>query len=141
MVSNLKKSLYSGLHGDLKDLRLPKLEAVENIFHGKGYSVTYSYDEFTSICPKTGLPDFGELKIEYAPDKYVVEEKSLKLYLVGYRNVGIFKEFASIKILDDFCKAVKPKWAKIHAVFKPRGGIPSIVDAQYKNGKIFETKN
>lgn len=134
-----KKSSYSGLHGHIAGLKLPALEAVENIYSGKGYMVTYSYSEFTSICPKTGLPDFGSLKIEYIPQKTVVEEKSLKLYLVGYRNVGIFKEFAAIKILEDFVKCVKPKRASIHAEFAPRGGIPSIVDAEYKNGKITET--
>ena len=133
-----KKSRYSGLHGHIAHIKLPLLEAVENIFFGKGYTVTYTYAEFTSICPKTGLPDFGSLKIEYVPQKFVVEEKSLKLYLVGYRNVGIFKEFAAIKILQDFTSCVKPKLAKIHAEFAPRGGIPSIVDAQFKNGKISE---
>ena len=134
-----KKSTYSGLHGHIEGLKLPALEAVENIYSGKGYTVTYTYSEFTSICPKTGLPDFGSLKIEYVPQKTVIEEKSLKLYLVGYRNVGIFKEFSTIKILEDFVSCVKPKWARIHAEFAPRGGIPSIVDAQFKNGKITET--
>ena len=133
-----KKSAYSGLHRHIAHIKLPLLEAVENIYFSKGYTVTYTYGEFTSICPKTGLPDFGSLKIEYAPQKTVVEEKSLKLYLVGYRNAGIFKEFAAIKILFDFCETVKPKWARIHAEFAPRGGIPSIIDAQFKNGKIRE---
>lgn len=135
-----RKSSYSGLHGHLKDLKLPALEAVENIFYGKGYTVAYSYDEFTSICPKTGLPDFGSIFLDYVPAKTVVEEKSLKLYLVGYRNVGVFKEFAIVKILSDFVKVTNPKWARIRGEFKPRGGIPSIVNAEYKNGKIVEVK-
>jgi 7-cyano-7-deazaguanine reductase len=110
--------------------RLPELEVFENQF--KNYEITMSIPEFTSVCPKTKLPDFGRITIKYMPDKYCVELKSLKLYLLAYRNIGIFYENAVNKILKDFVNYVKPKHAYIKGEFTPRGGINSVIEASYK---------
>jgi 7-cyano-7-deazaguanine reductase len=109
--------------------KLPKIECFPNQF--KGYEIKIEIPEFTSVCPKTGLPDFGKITIRYMPDKYCVELKSLKMYILGYRQLGIFYENAVNRILDDFVKACKPKWAIVTGEFNPRGGIKSIVEAKY----------
>ena len=99
------------------------LEAVENEFSDREYKINISIPEFNFVCPRTGLPDFGTINIEYIPNKHIVELKSLKLYIVKFRNMGIFHENVSNKILDDFKKACKPKKIKVFGDFKPRGGI------------------
>ena len=99
------------------------LEAVENEFSDREYRINISIPEFNCVCPRTGLPDFGTINIEYIPNKHIVELKSLKLYIVKFRNMGIFHENVSNKILDDFKKACKPKKIKVFGDFKPRGGI------------------
>jgi 7-cyano-7-deazaguanine reductase len=109
--------------------KLPKLEVLPNQF--KGYCITIVIPEYTSLCPRTGLPDAGTITIDYEPDKLFVELKSLKLYILGYRNVGIFYENAVNRILKDFVKAVKPCWARVRGEFNPRGGISSIVEAHF----------
>jgi len=131
-----KKSGYQAAHNIISFKH--KLERVKNLFSDKGYTVSYSYDEFTSVCPKTGLPDFGTIYIDYTPKKWVIEEKSMKFYLISYRNVGIFKEFAAVKILSDFVEITKPKWARLVGEFKSRGGLPSTVRLEFKNNKIVE---
>jgi len=110
--------------------KLPEIEWFPNQFP-KGYESTVSIPEFTSICPKTGLPDFGTITISYMPDKRVVELKSLKMYILGYRNLGIFNENAVSRILKDFVKAIRPKWASVTGDFNPRGGIKNLVEATY----------
>lgn len=115
----------------LKD-KLPKIDVLENQF--KGYTITIVIPEYTSLCPRTGLPDAGTITIEYEPDKYFVELKSLKYYIVAYRNLGIFYENAVNRILKDFVKAAKPRWAIVRGEFKPRGGMESIIEARF--GKI-----
>jgi len=128
------KSGYEGLQDKIRKLRLPPIEVWENQYKDRDYTVILDVPEFTCICPKTGLPDFADIRIEYSPDKYCVELKSFKLYTVAYRNVGIFHEHATNKILDDFVAAAKPKWAKVTAIFNARGGIQTTVEAQYKCG-------
>ena len=91
--------------------------------------------EFTSVCPMTGLPDFGCITIRYRPDKKIVELKSLKYYLLQYRNVGIFYEHVVNRILDDMVKMLNPKWMEIVGDFTSRGGISSRVTAVYGNKK------
>ena len=108
---------------------MPKLEVLPNQF--KGYTITIVIPEYTSLCPRTGLPDAGTITIDYEPDAYFVELKSLKLYILGYRNVGIFYENAVNRILKDFVRAVKPRWARVRGEFNPRGGISSIVEAHF----------
>lgn len=111
------------------DVKLPEIECFENQF--PSYKITIIIPEYTSLCPKTGQPDFGIITIEYEPDKKVIELKSLKIYIQAYRNIGIFYENAVNRILNDIVKAAKPKWVYVKGEFNPRGGIKSIVEARY----------
>jgi len=108
---------------------LPALECFENQF--PGYTVTVTIPEFTSLCPKTGLPDFGVITIEYVPDRLVVELKSLKEYILAYRNIGIFNENAVNRILEDVVRACRPVRATVTGRFRPRGGISTTVTASW----------
>ena len=110
---------------------MAKIEVIENKNPDRDYTVNIEFPEFTCVCPKTGLPDFATIKIDYIPDKLIVELKSLKLYFVSYRNVGTFHEDVINKILDDLVKAVKPRSMKIVGEFNVRGGIKTTVSAQY----------
>ena len=107
------------------------LEVVDNNFPNRDYEIDISIPEFNCICPKTGLPDFANIQINYIPKNSVVELKSLKLYIVQYRNIGIFHEFVTNQILDDFKKACSPKKIKVIGNFHPRGGIKTIVTANW----------
>ncbi|HOU36397.1 MAG TPA: preQ(1) synthase, partial [Candidatus Omnitrophota bacterium] len=100
-------------------------------YRDKEYTIMMDIPEFTCICPKTGLPDFADIKIEYSPDRYCVELKSFKMYTIAFRNVGIFHEHVTNKILEDFVAAAKPKRAKITGIFNSRGGIQTTVVAEY----------
>ena len=108
---------------------LPRLECFKNQF--KNYEITVSIPEFTSVCPRTGLPDFGTITISYIPDKWCVELKSLKTYIHAYRNLGIFYENAVNRILRDFVRASKPVQAAVTGEFNVRGGMKSVVEASY----------
>lgn len=111
------------------DSQLPEIETFPNQF--KDYEITIEYPEFTSVCPKTGLPDFGTITLYYIPDKKILELKSLKEYLTAYRNLGIFYENAVNRILDDIVRACRPKYAVVTGDFNPRGGMTSTVEATY----------
>ncbi|MGD0893780.1 MAG: preQ(1) synthase, partial [Terracidiphilus sp.] len=91
--------------------------------------------ELTSVCPKTGLPDFGVLTIRYMPKERCLELKSLKEYLFSYRNLGIFQENIVNQVLEDVVKATDPVWAVVHGVFRPRGGIGTTVEARWPRPK------
>ncbi len=112
-----------------------KLELFENPRVGREYVITIRCPEFTSLCPKTGQPDFGEITIEYCPEKLCIELKSLKFYMQSYRNEGIFYEKLTNDILDDLAAACKPRWMKVISKFTPRGGITTEVVAKYKAEK------
>src|SRR4030067_527664 len=103
------------------DTSLPKIECFENQF--KNYEITIAIPEFTSICPRTGLPDFGTITIRYIPNRRCVELKSLKMYVLAYRNLGIFYENAVNRILRDFVKASNPIQAVVTGEFNVRGGM------------------
>jgi 7-cyano-7-deazaguanine reductase len=119
-----KNNTYRERQDNIRNLKItPCLESIENIYSDRDYTVELKTDELTTVCPKTGLPDFAKLSISYVPDRFLVEEKSLKLYLTGYRNIGIFQENATNKILDDFVDAVKPRRVRIIADWNNRGGI------------------
>lgn len=105
-----------------------KLETFENEFPERDYVIKIECPEFTSVCPKTGQPDFGIMCFEYIPEKVCVELKSLKLYLQSFRNEGIFYENVVNSIFDDFVAQVAPRQAKLIAEFTPRGGISSIIE-------------
>ncbi len=109
-----------------------KLETFPNHHAGRDYVVTLTTEEFTCICPKTGQPDFATIKIEYIPDKKIVESKSLKFYLWSFRDEGVFHEHVANIILDDLVAALKPRWCKVSAQFAVRGGIGITIDAEYK---------
>jgi len=127
-----KISSYEGRQKGIRDLKTPEIEVWKNQYSDKIYTITMDIPEFTCICPKTGLPDFAAIKIEYSPQKYCVELKSLKMYAIFYRNIGIFHEHLANKILEDFVKAARPRWARIVTVFNPRGGITTSVTREYK---------
>ena len=112
----------------LKD-KLPALETFPNQF--AGYEITVEIPEFTSVCPKTGLPDFGTIVLRYVPAKKVLELKSLKEYITAYRSLGIFYENAVNRILDDVVRACRPVSAVVTGEFNPRGGIRSMVEAVF----------
>ena len=103
------------------------LEIVPNEYGNRDYTIEVSVPEFNCVCPRTGLPDFGTINITYVPNKSIVELKSLKLYMVKFRNIGIFHEHVTNRILDDFTKACKPKKIEIIGDFNPRGGIKTVV--------------
>ena len=108
------------------------LEIVKNEFPDRDYEINISIPEFNCVCPKTGLPDFGTIYINYFPNKHIVELKSLKLYIVKFRNIGIFHENVTNKILDDFKKAAKPQTIEVLGDFNPRGGIKTSVKTKYE---------
>ena len=111
------------------DAKMPKIECFPNNF--KEYEITITIPEYTSICPKTGLPDFGTITIQYVPGRSCLELKSLKMYIIKYRNLGIFYENAVNKILKDVVSSCKPKRARVTGEFSSRGGISSKVEASY----------
>lgn len=109
--------------------KFPAIETWPNQY--RNYEITITVPEYTSICPRTGLPDFGTITIHYLPAKLCLELKSLKYYLLAYRNLGIFYENAVNRILDDVVRAAKPKWAVVKGEFTTRGGMRSTVEARY----------
>jgi 7-cyano-7-deazaguanine reductase len=108
------------------------LETFPNRHPGRDYLVQHTCPEFTSVCPKTGQPDFGTLRVSYVPDRLCVELKSLKLYVQGFRDRGIFYEDVINVILDDLVQAVRPRRMTVEGDFRARGGISSVVTAAYE---------
>lgn len=109
--------------------KLPTLETWPNQF--KKYVITTRFPEYSSVCPKTGMPDYGTLTIQYMPKKECLELKALKMYLLAYRNLGIFYENAVNKILHDIVTAVQPEWCVVRGEFTPRGGLTTTVFARW----------
>ena len=114
----------------------PKIELFDNPRIERDYQIVIRCPEFTSVCPKTGQPDFGEIIIEYCPDKHCIELKSLKCYMQSYRNKGIFYESLTNEILDDLSTECKPRWMKVTSRFTPRGGITTEVVCEYKKSGV-----
>ncbi len=114
----------AGIHA-----KLPRLETWPNQF--PGYTITTRFPEYTSVCPKTGLPDSGTITIEYQPRNLCLELKALKMYLLAYRNLGIFYENAVNRILRDIVEAAKPAWCVVRGEFTPRGGLTTSVEARW----------
>ena len=110
----------------------PNIDLFDNPRPERPYTITIRCPEFTSVCPKTGQPDFGEIAIVYCPDRTCIELKSLKFYMQSYRNKGIFYEALTNEILDDLSGACRPRWMKIQARFTPRGGITTDVSVEYQ---------
>ena len=116
------------------DHKFPEIDTWPNQF--PAYEIVIDVPEFTSVCPKTGLPDFGTLEIRYMPDKLRLELKSLKEYLIHYRNLGIFQENIVNQVLEDVARATRPKWAVVKGVFRPRGGIGTTVEARWPRNRV-----
>jgi 7-cyano-7-deazaguanine reductase len=116
------------------DAKLPHLDTWPN--HFAGYEITIRFPEYTSVCPKTGLPDYGTITIQYQPSKLCLELKALKMYLLAYRDLGIFYENAVNRILRDVTAAVRPVSCKVSGEFTPRGGLFTTVEAHWppRNG-------
>ena len=107
------------------------LETFPNPRPEREYEISIQCPEFTSLCPKTGLPDFGEIRISYVPDTRCIELKSLKYYLIEFRNRGIFDESVTNQILDDLVAAIEPRRMTVVGDFSVRGGIKTVVTAQF----------
>ena len=130
----LDKNRYTGQHARAgTDAKLPAIETWENQY--PGYVIEIQTPEFTSVCPKTGLPDHGEITIQYVPGKLCLELKSLKMYLIAYRNLGIFQENAVNRILRDAVAACDPVEATVIGEFTPRGGVFTKITAAYQRDK------
>lgn len=115
----------------------PKAMAQIDVFPNpapqRDYVIKHVCTEFTSVCPKTGQPDFATIELEYVPESDCLELKSLKLYYASFRNEGIFYEAVINRILDELCDACRPRWMRVTGIFNVRGGISSVVTAE--NGK------
>jgi len=112
------------------------LESFPNPCPGRDYEIAVNCPEFTSVCPRTGLPDFGEIRITYVPDARCVELKSLKYYLIEFRNRGIFYENVTNQILDDLVAAILPRRMTVIGDFSVRGGMKTVVTATYVAGQV-----
>ena len=125
---------YTTVHarGGVK-AQLPEIDTWPNQY--RGYEITVTIPEYTSICPRTGLPDFGTVIIHYLPDKLCLELKSLKYYILAFRNLGIFYENAVNRILDDAARACQPRWMVVRGEFTTRGGMRTMVEARYPRRK------
>ena len=110
-----------------------KLETFDNLYPDRDYEITFDCPEFTSLCPVTNQPDFGEITIQYIPDKLCIESKSLKMFIFSFRNHNTFHEEAVNIILDRIVNACKPRYAEVIGAFRPRGGIAINVRAVYEN--------
>jgi 7-cyano-7-deazaguanine reductase len=126
----VKSARYTAQHAKSGlEAKFPQIETWPNQF--PGYEIVVDDPEFTSVCPKTGLPDFGVLSIRYVPRRHCLELKSLKQYLHTYRNLGIFQENIVNQVLEDVVRWAKPVWAEVEGEFRPRGGISTKVVARW----------
>lgn len=135
----MEKDRYSEKRYDISDetaIESDILEAISFDYPESATEVIYETDEFTCVCPWTGLPDFGTVSISYMPDKKLIELKSLKYYLTSYRNVGIIQEHAVNRILNDLVKLVEPVTMMVEAEYRERGGIRTEASAVYENDDI-----
>lgn len=114
-----------------EEIAFPPIEIWENRHQDRNYTITIAVPEYTAVCPKTGLPDYGMITIDYIPDQWVIELKAFKYYILAYRNCGIFYENAVNKILDDIVAAINPRWIEVTGDFTPRGGITTKVKVQH----------
>ncbi len=120
--------------------KIKLLEVFDNKYPDRDYTVIHEAPEFTSVCPKTGQPDFATITLEYIPDKLCIELKSLKFYYNSYRNDGIYFESVTNQILDDLVEVSKPRFMRITADFNVRGGIGSIVEVEYAKEDYYSDK-
>ena len=131
-----KTSDYQAYQGKSKAAKLPDLEVVDNHYSDRDYVIRFEIPEFNCVCPKTGLPDFGEIRITYTPGDRCIELKSLKYYLVDFRSKGIFYEAVTNQILDDLVAACAPRRMTVVGDFTARGGISTTVTATHTSSSI-----
>ncbi|MFZ1291466.1 MAG: preQ(1) synthase [Melioribacteraceae bacterium] len=117
------------------------LETFENEYQDRDYMIEHTAPEFTSVCPKTGQPDFATIILEYIPNKLCIELKSYKFYLNSFRNDGIYFESVTNRILDDLVTVCKPRYMKITAEFNTRGGISSVIEVEYEKEEEMSSLN
>lgn len=117
----------------VRKLKSPKIETWQNQYSDKDYNIHLEFPEFTCVCPKTGLPDFATIIIDYSPDKNCLELKSLKEYFFSFRDIGIFHEHVVNRLLEDIVAASKPRSCKITGEFNVRGGIMTTVSAEFNS--------
>ncbi|MEY2414241.1 MAG: 7-cyano-7-deazaguanine reductase [Acidobacteriaceae bacterium] len=135
-----KTSRYTDDHAKSGlDQNFPEIETWPNQF--PGYEILIDDPEFTSLCPKTGLPDFGVITVRYMPDHRCLELKSLKEYFYYFRNLGIFQENIVNQVLEDIVKWARPVWAEVKGDFRPRGGISTTVTARWPRSNIDKSEN
>ncbi len=125
-------SSYEGKQDHIRQLETPPVEVFRNIYADKEYRIDLEFPEFTAICPKTGLPDFGTIYISYSPARECLELKSLKEYFLFYRDKGIFHENVVNRVLEDLVRACSPRWMRVRADYNVRGGIHTTVRASYR---------
>lgn len=111
----------------------PPIEIWGNLNPHRDYTITVKVEEFTSVCPKTGLPDFGVITIEYIPNAVCIELKAFKYYMLSYRNVGMFYENITNKIAEDIITAANPRWLRVHSNFSARGGISTEAEVIWRH--------
>lgn len=126
------RGTYEGRQNHIPEMDTPDIEVFENVYAGREYKVEMEIPEFTAICPKTGLPDFGTIYISYIPDKVLLELKSLKEYFMFFRDVGIFHENVVNKSLEDIVRAANPVYLKVRGDYNVRGGIKTVVEREYR---------
>lgn len=127
----MRSADYDGLQEDVRDLKLPPLETWTNQYPDRDYHVVMEIGEFSCVCPRTGLPDFATIRVDYVPDRECVELKSLKLYITAFRDIGIFHEHAVNRIRDDLVRTLRPRSLEVEGIFHPRGGITTTVRSEY----------
>lgn len=115
---------------------LPGIDTFPNPEMSRQYDIEFTCPEWTAVCPRSGFPDFGVIRIRYRPNRACIELKSLKLYINAYRNVGIFHEAAVNQILNDLVKACSPWWMEVHGDFNVRGNIKTVIRAEHRDPSI-----
>ncbi len=126
-----REKSYEGRQDHVRKLRLPAIETFTNVYPDRDYEISMTVQEFTCVCPKTGLPDFAVLTLVYVPDEVCIELKSFKEYLLAFRELGIFHENVVNRVLDDVVKVCQPRSAALTGVFNSRGGIQTTVIRRY----------
>ncbi len=127
MSEKKSASSYEDKQDHILDWQTPPLEWFDNIYSGQNFAIDFTIPEFTAVCPKTGLPDFGIILIQYIPGSRCLELKSLKEYILAFRDKGIFHENVVNKIFTDIAKQISPKYLKVVGDYNPRGGIKTVV--------------
>jgi 7-cyano-7-deazaguanine reductase len=120
---------------DLSSIDVRALETLPYEYPGKDVVVSIDTDEFTAVCPYSGLPDFATIRIDYIPSRMLIELRALKYYLLSFRNVGIYQEHLVNRILDDLVRCAQPRWMKVAADYRIRGGVHTVASREYRKGR------